>query len=426
MTPNTAQPLASVPRPIRVISLIARLNLGGPAKLLNWTAAGLDPERFEHILAAGRVPPGEEELGPWGQKHGGAYIRVPLLGRAINPLRDIFCLARILGLLIRIKPHVLSTHTAKAGFIGRSALLVYRPLAALMGWPRTKALHTFHGHIFHSYFGKSATALFLFMERFLARWASWKILVISPQQYQEIHMDKKVGRKEQIEIVPIGVDLNQFRHPEKGKKEFRRELGLGDDELLFGAVGRMAAVKNYPMVVHTAAKLKELAPELYRRSRFVLIGGGKPEALRQIKELAAGLRVQERFQVMGYRHDPERFFPALDVLLLTSLNEGVPVSILEAGACARPVLATGVGGVGDLLGPQALEHSHGFVVRQRGVSVPGRDASAMARGLAHLMDHPDLAAGLGEALREYVRRAHSKDAYVSHMADLFTQAAENT
>ena len=423
MQPEKTPPDLQPETPIKVLSLIARLNVGGPAKLLGWSAAGLDPKRFEHTLAAGRVPPGEDDMGPWVESLGVSYTMVPHLGRSIDPLRDIPCLFQILGMLIRLKPQVLATHTAKAGFIGRAALLLYRPLARLMGWPRLRALHTFHGHVFHGYFSRAVTGLFLFLERFLARWATWKVLVISRQQFDEIHGHYRVGRREQVEIVPIGVDIEQFTDQEKGRQEFRRELGLHEDELLFGAVGRIAEVKNYSLVVRTAAKFKQTAPELYQRSRFVLIGDGKPEEVAALKQLAAELGVAERFQVLGYRQDPERFFPALDVLLLTSTNEGTPVSILEAGVCARPVLSTQVGGVIDLLGEVNQEDSRGFVIRQRGIGAPSEDADAMAHGLAHLARQPDLKASLGQALREYVYLEHSKESYVAHMARLFEQAA---
>ena len=365
MTPNTREPYTAQ-EPIRLMSLIARLNVGGPAKLLGWIGAGLDPARFSHTLVAGQVPEGEQDMGPWVESLGVPYLMVPLLGRAINPLKDVRCLAQIFRLLVRIKPHVLATHTAKAGFMGRAALLLYAPLARLMGWPRTRALHTFHGHVFHGYFGKTATGVFLFLERFLAKRATWRVLVISRQQLKEIHGRFKVGRAGQMEVVPIGIDLDQFHDQERGRAEFRRELNLTPDKFLIGAVGRIAAVKHYELVVQTAARLKEISPQAYERSRFVLIGGGQPQDETRLRDLASDLGVDDRFTVLGYRSDPECFFPALDFLLLTSLNEGTPLSILEAGACARPVVSTQVGGVPDLLGAERSQMSPGAVIRGTG------------------------------------------------------------
>ena len=411
--------LSPRPEPLRVLRLITRLNVGGPAKHVAWLMTGLDPERFRQTLVTGRVQPGEDDMGPWLEQAGVDYRVLPGLGRAINPLADLGALARVLGLLVRQRPHILATHTSKAGFLGRAALLLYRPYARLRGWPRTRAVHTFHGHTFHGYFGPWKTRLFLALERFLAHRATWRIVVISPRQLQEIHRRYRVGRRRQFVLVPLGIDLEPFRDSEAGRRRFRSQLGLDPEQVLVGAVGRVAPVKNYPLFLETAARLKKERPQLYRRCRFVLVGGGPPAEMDRLQELARELDIADQVILAGNRDDPENFFPGLDVLMITSTNEGTPVSILEGGACGLPVLATAVGGVPDLLGEVSEEQEGGFCLRRRGLSASSGDAAGLAAGLAWLLDHSSRAAALGASLRDYVHRRHDKARLVRDIAALY-------
>ncbi len=407
--------------PIRVLNLIARLNVGGPAKHVGWLMAGLDPARFEQRLLAGPVPEGEDDMGPWLQAQGVRYQLIPTLGREIRPGRDLAALRAVLAELKRFRPHLIATHTAKAGFLGRLALLLYRPQARLRGWPRCRCVHTFHGHVFHGYFGPAKTRLFLFLERMLAKRATWRIVAISPRMFEEIHGIYRVGRAGQFVTLPLGIDQAPFADPGPGRQRFRRELGAAGDELLIGAVGRVAPVKNYGLFLETAARLKHVRPGLYQRCRFVLIGGGAGEDLARLGERAAALGVGDKVVFTGNRSDPEAFFPGLDALMLTSLNEGTPMAILEAGACGLPVVATAVGGVPDLLG-EVREERAGFTLRSRGLTAPSGDAAGLAAGLAWLMEDPARAKRLGRALQEYVAREHGRERLVKDVAALYEQA----
>ncbi len=218
--------------PRRVLRLIARLNVGGPAKHVAWLMTGLDPARFAQTLAAGQVPAFEHDLGPWLAKMGVVHHALPRLGREISPLDDLRCLGEVFALLCRVRPHLLATHTSKAGFLGRAALLFYRPYARLRGWPVPKAVHTFHGHTFHGYFGPRKERLFLALERFLGRHASDRIITISRLQYREIHETYGVGRPGRVVVVPLGIDLAPFGDSAAGRARFRAELRAGEGEFL--------------------------------------------------------------------------------------------------------------------------------------------------------------------------------------------------
>ncbi len=410
------------PQPLRVLRLIARLNVGGPARHVAWLTQEMDPACFEQTLAAGRVQAGEDDLGPELRAQGLAWQDLPRLGRDIRPWNDLASLAAVLRLLIRIKPHILDTHASKAGLVGRLAALLYGPLAALAGWPRLRCVHTFHGHTFRGYFHPVKARLFLALERFLARTATWRIVTLSPQQRREIVQTFGVGRPEQTVVTPLGIDLEPFADPSAGRRRFREELGVAEDEWLVGAVGRVAPVKNYPLLLETAAALGGERPELWARCRFVLIGGGDPAQVAALRQRAQELGLGERVRFLGSRSDRETFFPGLDALLMTSNDEGTPLAILEGGACGLAVVATEVGGVPDLLGEAGRELGGGLRERARGLTAPAGDARALARGLALLWDQREDAKRRGEALREYVWHNHAKSRLVADMERLYRQA----
>ena len=402
-----------------MLRLIARLNVGGPAKHVAWLMTGLDRQRFKQTLAAGVVEPGEDDMEPWVRAQGVEVVTLPRLGRAINPLGDLLCLFQVLGLLLRLRPHILATHTSKAGFLGRLALLLYRPWAGICGWPRPKAVHTFHGHTFHGYFGPFMSKVFLGLERFLARFATWRIVTISARQQKEILDTYRVGRPEQFVLVPLGVDLAPFAQPTEGRRRFRAELDAGEVDVLVGAVGRVAPIKNYGLFLKTAAELKQSRPELFARCRFVLVGGGPPDDMAGLRDAARSLGIEGQVVFLGNRKDPEAFFPGLDILLLTSLNEGTPVAILEGGACGLPVAATRVGGVPDLLGRAISQKPGGFTLCERGLTAGSGDAFALAQGLAWLLDQRDQAHGLGLRLKSFVAANHPKGRLLSDITRLY-------
>lgn len=409
--------------PIRVLRLIARLNVGGPARHVALLMAGLEPGRFEQLLVAGRVQGDEDDMGPALKAQGVDYLDLPELGRSLHPWRDLKGLYKLLGIMARFRPQVVETHTSKAGFLGRLACWLYRPYARLRGWPAPKAIHTFHGHTFHGYFSPLAGRFFLGLERLLARHATWRIVVISPRQLEEICHRYRVGRPGQYVVLPLGIDLGPFADPAPGRAAFRRELGLKEGEFLVGGVGRVAPVKDYGLWLGAAAVLQRARPELFERCRWVLIGGGPAGEVEQLQAQAAGLGLAGRVRFMGSRLDPERFMAGLDALLLTSRNEGTPMVILEAGACGAAVVATAVGGVPDLLGQAREEVPGGFTRHERGLTAPSGQASALAAALAELLEHPSEAQDLGAALKDYVWSAHNRRRLLDEVAELYERAA---
>jgi glycosyltransferase involved in cell wall biosynthesis len=394
-------------RPRKIIRIIARLNVGGPARHVVWLTKGL-PE-YETLLVAGVVPPGEEDMGYFAAQHGVKPLIMKEMSREIAP-RDIITIGKLFQLFRRERPDIVHTHTAKAGTAGRVAGFLYKCLT-----PSARScrfIHTYHGHIFHSYYGLWKTRLFLFIEKTLARFATDKIVVISPQQYHEIHEQFGVGRAGQFVVIPLGLDLSAFENYETRRHILRGELGANEETLLIGIVGRLAEVKNHAMFLRAAALVREKYP-----ARFVVIGDGhlRESLKRQTRELG----LTDCVHFLGSRDDAGNFYPALDIVALTSLNEGTPLTLIEAMANARPVIATGVGGVIDLLG--ADEKAGGdFTLCERGLRVASGNAEGFAAGLAYLLDNADLRRSLGENGRSFVLGNYRKERLLQDIRNLYS------
>ncbi|MGH9944424.1 MAG: glycosyltransferase [Pyrinomonadaceae bacterium] len=418
---------------MKVIRIIARLNVGGPARHVAWVTAGLrDRAGVEPILVAGVVPPGEDDMTYFALRQSITPLIIPEMSREISP-RDAITVWKLYRLFRRLRPDVVHTHTAKAGTVGRVAGLLYKwsSLGALVGRPRRcRFVHTYHGHIFHSYYGRWKTRLFLFIERVLARFATDRIVVISPQQYREIHEQFRVGRAKQFRVVPLGLDLGAFGEWEARRGRLRAEWGTGEQDILVGIVGRLTEIKHHELFLDAAACFLQArvaagatADRSGGRVRFFVIGDGHLRARLEARARDLGLAGAMTFA--GLRDDPEDFYPALDVVALTSRNEGTPLTLIEAMANERACVATAVGGVVDLLGglwPSELRRPHlAWQVCERGVQVQAGDPEAFAEALSYLVERPELRAQLGARGREFVASYYSKDRLVADLQEIYEE-----
>jgi glycosyltransferase involved in cell wall biosynthesis len=401
---------------MKVLRIIARLNVGGPARHVVWLTAGLKPD-YETLLVAGVVPPGEDDMSYVAMQADVNPTILAEMSREIS-LKDAVTAWKLYRLMVREKPDIVHTHTAKAGTVGRVAGLLYRWMtpAILFGRPRRcQFVHTYHGHVFHSYYGPKKTHLLLAVERLLARIATDRIVVISEQQRNEIHDTFRVGRSDQFAVVPLGIDLSVYGNWEARRETFRKELNASSDEIVIGIVGRLTEIKNHRLFLQVAAKLKQTANS---KVRFVIIGDG---ALRQqLESQANALGLREDVLFLGTRKDPENFYPALDIVALTSLNEGTPLSLIEAMANERPVIATAVGGVVDLLGRE-VEAADGYHMCERGVLVEGQNAESFARGLARLIENDTLRRELAVHGRDFVLHNYSKERLLRDVSELYAE-----
>ena len=406
---------------MKILRVIARLNVGGPARHVVWLTEGLKSMGHETVLIAGVVPPGEDDMNYFAEAAGIKPLTIRELSREISP-KDLLAAWKIYRLMLREQPHILHTHTAKAGTVGRIAGLMYRWLtpSTVIGKRRQcRFVHTFHGHVFHSYYRPAKTKMFLAIERLLAR-ATDCIVVVSEQQRREISEEFRVGRREQFAVIPLGLDLDAFSNWKRRRSPARAEMDATENDILIGIVGRLTDVKNHEMFLHAAVRVKELVGEenLKTRVRFVVVGDGRLR--HSLESKARELGLIEDVVFLGTRHDPENFYAALDIVALTSLNEGTPLTLIEAMANERPVIATAVGGVVDLLGP-SVGGDAGYTICKHGVSVPRGDVESFARGLFRLLTDEPLRMRLSIAGKDFVCANYGKARLIRDIANLYAR-----
>jgi glycosyltransferase involved in cell wall biosynthesis len=410
---------------MKIVRIIARLNVGGPARHVVWLTAGLRDVGYESVLVAGVVPPGEDDMSYFAAERGVEPFIIPHMSREISA-KDALTIWKLYRLLKRESPDIVHTHTAKAGTVGRVSGFLYRWLtfSTLIGRPRRcRFVHTYHGHIFHSYYGSLKTRFFLLIEKTLAQLVTDRIVVISPQQFREIHEEFGVGRAAQFKIIPLGLETDAFVGWQARRQQLREELKAGEPDILVGIVGRLTEVKNHALFLQAAASFKEQfgGGEDARRVRFVVIGDG--HLREQLEAQARALGLAREIKFLGTRNDPENFYPALDVVALTSLNEGTPLTLIEAMANARALIATEVGGVVDLLG-EKTEDAGDFSICAHGIGVRPNDAEAFCKGLARLVAADDLRRAMGEQGQRFVEQNYSKERLLSDVINLYQELAQ--
>ncbi len=313
---------------IRVARIIARLNVGGPAiHVCNLTSKLTHP--FVSRLYVGEVGANEEEMADVVRREGVHPTRVAGLGRAIR-LGDMAALWHLIAELRAFRPHIVHTHTAKAGTLGRLA-------ARAVGAPIV--VHTFHGHVLDGYFSPFVTRTFLGIERTLAR-LSDAIITLSPLQQNDIVRRFRVAPAGKVHVIPLGFDFQQLDDVNTRRGELRRELGISPDVPLIASIGRLTAIKDHSLLLQSFRHVRADA-------QLLVVGGGEEEA--RIRALARKLQLQERVHFMGFRSDLDRILADARVIALTSRNEGTPVALIEALAAGCTPVSTAVGGVSDVL-----------------------------------------------------------------------------
>jgi glycosyltransferase involved in cell wall biosynthesis len=381
--------------PVRVLRVIARLNMGGPALHVAYLTAGLAERGYETTLVAGSLARGEDSMAFVADELGIEVERIEELHREISPLRDAIAILRLARTIRRVRPHILHTHTAKAGAVGRLAAL-------LAGDARPPiVVHTFHGHVLRGYFDPLRTAGFRLLERWLAT-KTTALVAVSPQVRDDL-VSLGVAPRERFVVVRVGIELEQRVAAERdGRGESRRVLGIGPDRFAVGWIGRMTGVKRTEDVLYAFRRLRDRGVD----ACLCMIGDGpdRPAVERRAHEL----RLMRDTLFLGYQEEVAPFYAAFDAMILPSINEGTPVSAIEALAAGRPVVATRVGGVPDVV----REGEDGFLVE------PG-DVDALADRLARLAADPELRDRLGAAGRARVVPRYSVDRLVDDIDLLY-------
>jgi glycosyltransferase involved in cell wall biosynthesis len=382
----------SAPRPIKILRAITRLNIGGPAIHVILLARALnDGTRFASTLVTGTTAPHEGDMLDLAHARSVEPVVLSALGREVSPLDDLVSLAHMVQLVRRLKPDIVHTHMAKAGTVGRLAARMCRvPLI----------VHTYHGHVFHSYFSPTRTRIFLTIERALGL-ATNRIIVVGDGQRDEI-ASYGVAPLRKLTTIRLGLELDQFLEAERHRGELRRELGIGADTPLVGIVGRLVPIKAPELFLHAALEVRDALPD----TRFLIVGDG--ERRHDLEQLVDHLGLKASVRFLGWRRDLARVYADLDVVALSSLNEGSPVVLIEALASARPVVATAVGGV-----PEVVLHG------QTGLTVPVSDVSALGQAILALLSDRPLANRLGQAGRRHVYPRYDSSRLVEDVRQLY-------
>jgi glycosyltransferase involved in cell wall biosynthesis len=370
------EPPVSRDRSIRVLRVIARLNVGGPALHVSYLTQGLEARGYRTTLAAGQVGPGEESMAFVARARGVEVLEIPQLGRELNPVLDPIAVRRIAGLIRELRPHILHTHTAKAGALGRVAALAARSARPPI------VVHTYHGHVLTGYFDPVRQAAYRTIERRLARMTT-RLVAVSPEVRDDL-LALGVGRPEQFTVIRLGIDLDERSAGSAADRtRLRSRLELPEEAFVVGWIGRMTAIKRLPDVLASFAELRRRGVE----ARLCLVGDGPDRA--EAERLASGLGIAGDALFLGYQADIAPYYALFDVLLLPSGNEGTPVVAIESLAAAKPVVATRVGGVPDVVEDAA----DGFLA-------PVGDVKGLADGLERLARDPQLRAQMGRRGRE--------------------------
>lgn len=377
----------------RVLRIINRFNLGGPTHNAAYLTRYL-PGDYETLLVGGVQEATEEGSLHILRNLGIEPLILPEMQREVAPWRDRAAYRRIKQLIRDFRPDIVHTHAAKAGAVGRMA-------AADMG---VKAIvHTFHGHVFHSYFGQLRTSLYKRIERFLARRSS-RIIAISEKQMHELVEEHRICAADKVSVIPLGFDLSRFRMDMDAKRTlFRKVYGIGQDEIAIGIIGRLVPIKNHGMFLRVMQAVQQRTG---RRLRAFIVGDGEERG--HLEQMATELGLDHvagpRFNGHGFGHGvnghamvapaPITFTSwikevdivnaGLDIVVLTSLNEGTPVSLIEAQAADKPVVSTRVGGIENVVVPD-----------RTALLSPSGDEAAMTANLLRLVEDEALRRELG-------------------------------
>jgi glycosyltransferase involved in cell wall biosynthesis len=380
---------------VKILRVIARLNMGGPALHVAYLTEGLTKRGYDTTLVSGSLARGEDSMAFVADAHGVEVVRIDELGREISPLRDLMATIRLAKLIRKERPQILHTHTAKAGTVGR--------VAALLAGSRRPPIivHTFHGHVLRGYFGPLRSLFFRLLERRLAA-GTTALIAVSPQVRDDL-VALGIAPRERFVVIRLGIELDERVSPDQnGRGESRRYLGIPGDRFAVGWIGRMTAVKRTDDVLVAFKRLRGGGGD----AGLCMVGDG-PHRL-QLEQRAHELGLARDTVFLGYQEDVAPFYAAFDALVLPSGNEGTPVTVIEALAAELPVVATRVGGVPDVV----RDGEDGFLVEAGATD-------DLADRLAQLARDPALRARMGKQGRERVLPRYAVDRLVDDVDELY-------
>lgn len=394
---------------IKILRIINRFNLGGPTFNAAYLTKYMGDE-FETLLIGGEKDETEESSTFILDSLGLNPTIIPEMKREIGFKEDKIAYKKLKEIIKEFQPDIVHTHASKAGTLGRMA--AYKCKVPVI-------VHTFHGHVFHSYFGKTKTIFYKNIERYLAK-KSTKIVAISEKQKNELTQQHKICDNNKVAVVPLGFDLSKFQENYTTKRaDFRKHYLLEDNEIAIGIIGRLVPIKNHTLFFKA---IEQVYQKTTKKLRIFVVGDGeeKENLLHLCQQL--GLDYTEFHQISkkakvtftSWIKNVDWANAGLDIIALSSLNEGTPVSLIEAQAANNPIVTTNVGGVENVL----LKNKTGFVV-------PSNDENAFADALLKLIENNELRKQMSEKGWEFVKEKFHYERLVNDMRQLYFLLLEN-
>lgn len=385
----------------KVLRIINRFNIGGPTYNAAFLTKFISDE-YETLLVGGLPEKDESDSLHILEEYGIKPLLIPEMKRIPNVRSDREAYRKIKQIIEEFQPDIVHTHAAKAGALGRRA-------AKACGVP--VIVHTFHGHVFHSYFGKFKTFVFKAIERRLARYSTG-IVAISPIQKEELSSIHRICSADKIRVIPLGFDLSKFQENLPGKRtETRQKWKLEDEEVAVGIVGRLAPIKNHSLFLDV---IEALAAKGVKARYFIVGDGQEREGIeKRANELESRYGVS--IELTSWIKDIAQFNAGMDIICLSSDNEGTPVSLIEAQASGIPVISTDVGGVKDIL----KTGETGFVV-------PKKDVAAFSEKLQLLIENKEIRTKMSQNGWNFVRDRFHYTTLVKNMENYYSELIEKT
>lgn len=387
----------------RVLRLINRFNLGGPTYNVTYLSKFLAPE-FETLLAGGMKDESEASSEHIPNEYGIEPVIIKKMKRSINPANDIAAYNSIKKIMKEYKPHIVHTHASKAGFLGRMAAISCKVPVIV---------HTFHGHVFHSYFDNIQTSVYKNIEKYLAA-RSTALIALSEKQKDELSEIHKIAPAGKFHIIPLGFDLGRFwTNTEEKRKIFRSKYQLSDDIIAVGIMGRLVPIKNHVLFLKA---FKSAGERLQKKAKAFIIGDGelKESLINQCNELNLSWSTNEKPNpeamviFTSWIKDIDTAMAGLDVVALSSLNEGTPVSLIEAQAAGKPVISTITGGIENVVIPNKLA-----------LLSPVDDVEMFSENLYKLLNDKELRKALSIEGRPFVSKNFSYISLADNMSQLY-------
>lgn len=375
---------------IRVLRILSRMNVGGPSRHVVNLTSGLSQIGYHTRLAVGLPESAEGSMLSLAEK---MQIRPDIIAcfdRPVSAWRDSIAFGEIVRHIRNFRPHIVHTHTTKAGILGRIAAVMCRVPVIF---------HTFHGHVFTGYFSEKTSRAIICLERLLAKFTD-SLITLTPGIKADIFQRLRLTESGKIEVIPLGLDLAKNLGTQRKSSGWRKELGLDEGVFLAGIVARLVPVKNHKMLIEAISVICKKMSNLH----LAVVGGGELEA--QLKNQVEMLGLKGRVHFCGIVRDIEAVYADLDLLVLSSKNEGTPVVVIEALASGCPVAATRVGGIEEVLDSGRL----GMILEN--------SPDSFATGLATAIDSTAKAGSLMTARNEIADK-YSVPALVDRMHKLY-------